>query len=173
MSQLNTKIEMIDFIILILVLIGLIVHRYLSSFWEQNILPYSAGFVTFANLFALIYLINFIKMFGIWFGIGLTLLCFFQLIYATFLWPFLLPTLKKTIYSFEPPKVNVFVYSSWSFIVISLLVLTIINFFVSDNKSLYYLVDLLKDKKNIVILISIVVLSNIVRGIIMKKIIGK
>lgn len=111
-------------------------HRYLTNFWEQGMLPYPIGFLTFANIFTVIQLINFIWIFGFFVGIIVFLLTFFQIIYGSFLWPFLLPQLivlhKKPII----PKANPFIYGSWSYVVIGLGLLTIMNFFISNYASL-------------------------------------
>lgn len=132
---------MLNLTILILIVVGLIIHRHLTAFWEQRMLPYPMGFLTFANIFTVIYLINFVWIFGFIVGVVVFLLTFFQIIYSSFLWPFLLPQLisfhirarlkKPTI-----PKVNPLVYGSWSYIVIGLGLLAIINFFISDYASL-------------------------------------
>jgi hypothetical protein len=94
------------------------------------------GFLTFANIFTIIYLINFIWIFGFIVGVAVFLITFFQIIYSSFLWPFLLPQLISIHKKPTIPKVNPFVYSSWSYIVIGLGLLTIVNFFVSDYASL-------------------------------------
>ena len=123
---------MLDLIILFLILVGLVLHRYLTTFWEQKMLPYSMGFLTFANLFALIYLINFVWIFGFIVGVAIFLLTFLQVVYASFLWPFLLPQLINVYKKPIIPKVNLFIYGSWPCLVIGLGLLTIVNFFVSD-----------------------------------------
>lgn len=100
---------MMNIAVIILVLIGLVVHRYLSGFWEQGQLPYSMGFLFFANLFALVYLVSFIWMFGIIGGIITTLLCYFQIVYSAGLWVFSIPGLinmHKSLDNFQIPKVN-------------------------------------------------------------------
>ena len=55
---------MLTVTILVLILVGLAVHRDLSAYWEKGLLPYPAGFVIFAQMFALLYLVNFAWMFG-------------------------------------------------------------------------------------------------------------
>ena len=47
-----------NIILLTLIIIGLILHNYLSFFWENGNLPYSHGFTAMAGLFFLLYLIK-------------------------------------------------------------------------------------------------------------------
>jgi len=163
---------MLDIIILILILVGLVIHRYLTSFWEQGMLPHAMGFLTFTNIFTALYFVNFVWVFGFVAGIVIFLLTFLQIIYASFLWPFLLPQLLSNHKKPTLPKVNLIAYSSWSYIVIGLGLLTVVNFFVSDYASL---------TKSIVEsfggsyitptfwIIGITVLSNIVRSYALSK----
>ena len=114
---------MLNVIIIGIIFIGLTIHRYLSPFWEQRQLPYPLGFITFANIFTLIYLVSFIWMFGAVAGIIISILCYLQIIYSTFLWILLLPWLLVTnnlINSTGTPQVNLFAYGGFSFIVIIL-----------------------------------------------------
>jgi hypothetical protein len=127
---------MLDLTLLVLIVVGLIIHRYLTIFWEQRMLPYSMGFLIFVNIFTVIYLINFVWIFGFIVGVAVFLLTFFQIIYGSFLWPFLLPQLISIHKKPAIPKVNLLVYASWSYIAIGLGLLTIINFFISDYASL-------------------------------------
>jgi len=167
---------MLNIIILFIILIGLIIHRYLSFFWEEGFLPYSMGFQIFATLFMVLCAINYIWMFGFWIGIVVFLLTFFQLIYASYLWPFLLPSLISILKKSTIPRVSVTVYGLWSFVVLGLIMLTILNFFVSDYMSLletivgvfnynYKLIGLL--------LIGSMIIGNIVRSYIMSKFVKK
>lgn len=134
---------MLSIIILILILVGLVVHRYLTGFWEQDMLPYPMGFLIFANIFSIIYLVNFIWVFGFVLGIIVATLTFFQIVFASFLWPFLLPRLIS-IHKDQPSSklfskltsVNPFIYGAFSFLVIGLGLLTIVNFFVTDYATL-------------------------------------
>lgn len=170
---------MLSIIIIILIIVGLIVHRYLTNFWEQGMLPYAMGFLMFANIFSIIYLINFVWMFGIVLGIIIAALTFFQIVFASFLWPFLLPQLVN-IHKEQPSSklfskltsVNPLIYSSFSFLVIGLGLLTLINFFVSDYASLTssiveffggnYLAPILW-------IVGIAVVSNIIRSFVLSK----
>ena len=167
---------MLNIIIIVLILIGLITHRYLTAFWEQGRLPYSAGFTTFANLFALIYLVSFIWMFGAVAGIIISILCYFQIVYSAGLWLFSLPSLLR-MYSTPRdtnalPQVNLFIYGSLSFIVIILAVLAIINFFISEYKSA---LEFFNGNYWILILSSLVILivGNVARIVIMSKLLKK
>jgi len=167
---------MLDIIIIVLILIGLTVHRYLTTFWEQGRLPYSAGFTRFANLFALIYLVSFIWMFGAVAGIIVSILCYFQIVYSAALWLFLLPFLLSmygTHRNFTtPPQVNPFIYGGFSFIVIILGVLTIANFFISEYKSILELSD--GNFWTLVLsFLAILIVGNVVRIVIMSKLARK
>lgn len=128
---------MLSLFILILISVEIILHRYLSTFWEQKLLPYSFGFILFVKLFILIYLINFIWMFGLICGTILFALIFFQIIYSCYLWIILVPWLIAVNRKTTTPKVNPFAYGLWSFIIIILLFLTVCNFFFTDYMSLY------------------------------------
>ena len=133
---------MLNVIIIVLILIGLIVHRYLSTFWEQGQLPYSMGFLFFANFFALTYLVSFIWIFGITGGIVVALLCYLQIVYSAGLWVFALPgliSMHKSLDDLIIPKVNPLAYGGFSFLVIIVAILTGINFFVSTYKSMWEL----------------------------------
>ena len=163
---------MINLIILILIVAGLVIHRYLTAFWEQRMLPYPMGFLTFANMFTVIYLINFVWVFGFIVGVAVFLLTFFQIIYSSFLWPFLLPQLVSIHKKPTIPKANPLVYGLWSYIVIGLGILTIVNFIVSDYASL---------KKSIVEffggsyitpalwLVGVMVVANLIRSYILSR----
>lgn len=132
---------MLSIIIVVLILVGLTVHRYLSLFWEQGLLPYSMGFLFFANLFAGLYLINFIWMFGWLSGVIIFFLTYFQAIYSAGLWIFLLPGLLSIHRNLTMPKVNPIAYGGFSFLVVILGVLTVINFPVSRYMSIWKILD--------------------------------
>lgn len=162
---------MLDIIIIFLIFVGLITHRYLTEFWEQGILPYSMGFLTFANFFTVIYLINFIWMFGILVGIGVFLLTIFQIIYGSYLWPFLLPLInihkKPTI-----TKVNPFIYGAWLYVVIGVGLLTVLNFFVSDYGSLLNNIKELFDNNYATLafwLIGTMIAGNLIRSYVLSR----
>jgi len=166
---------MLNVIIIVSVLIGLIVHRYLSTFWEQGQLPYSMGFLFFANFFALIYLVSFIWMFGIIGGIVVALLCYLQVVYSAGLWVFALPgliSMHKSLDNLIIPKVNPLVYGGFSFLVIIVAILTVINFFVSTYKSMWERVGE-NVWTSILTFIGIIVLGNIARVVVMSKFMKK
>jgi len=167
---------MLNIIIIVLILIGLTIHRYLTTFWEQGRLPYSAGFTTFANLFALIYLVSFIWMFGAVAGIIISILCYFQIVYSAILWLFLLPFLLSMYgtprNSTVPPQVNPFIYGGFSFIVIILGVLTIVNFFISEYKSILELSDG-NYWTPVLSFLAILIVGNVARVVIMSKLVRK
>jgi len=169
---------MISVIILILIFFCLIIHRYLTFFWENGNLPYPFGFTTFATIFIAIYLINYIWLFGFLVGIIIFVLTLFQIIFSSYLWPFLLPSVmnihKKpsTLLLLTPPEVNPFIYGIWPFIIIALSGLTILNFFIYDyGYLLIKIVDLLNNnyKTPIILLVGSMILGNLIRIYIMKR----
>ena len=172
---------MLNIIILFTILIGLIIHRYSTFFWEQGMLPYSMGFLMFANLFVVLYLINFIWIFGIIIGIIISILTFFQITYSTLLWPFLLPWLIKINKQLSPwprtfkrpiiPKTNILAYGLWSYVVLGLAILTILNFLISDYMSLSETTIKLFNE-NYILLVVVIIVSNFIRNYIMKKFIS-
>jgi len=167
---------MLDLIILLLILIGLVIHRYLTNFWEQGMLPYATGFLTFANIFLVIYLINFVWIFGFVVGIIIFFLTSLQIVYASFLWPFLLSQLISVYKKPTIPKVNPLIYGSWSYIVIGLGLLTVINFFVSDYASLTKSSIEFFGGNYITLIIWIVgiaILLNIIRSYVLSKFLEK
>jgi hypothetical protein len=102
------------------------------------------GFLFFANSFALIFFVSFIWMFGIIGGIVIALLCYFQVIYIAGLWVFTLPVLissLKSLDNFEIPKVDPLVYGGFSFLVMFIASLTVVNFFVSPYKSMWEIIE--------------------------------
>jgi len=166
---------MLDIIIIVLILIGLTIHRYLTTFWEQGELPYPHGFTIFANLFALIYLVSFIWMFGIIGGIIVSILCYFQITYSTLLWIILLPWLllvHNPKSNFQTPQVNPFIYGAFSFVVVILVVLTIAGFFISNYQSMLKYFD-----SNIWIIVVgtlvTILVGNVIRMIVMSKLINR
>ena len=139
-------------------------------------LPYSMGFLTFANIFLVIYLVNFVWIFGIMVGIVIFLLTFLQIVYASFLWPFLLPQLISIHKNPTIPKVNPLIYGSWSYIVIGLGLLTAVNFFVSDYASLTKSTIESFGGSHItpiIWIVGIAMLSNIIRSFILSKYLEK
>ena len=176
---------MINIIIILLIFIGLIIHRYLSSFWEQGILPYAMGFLTFANLFSVLFFINYVWMFGFLVGIIFFALTYFQIIYASYLWPFLLPWLinmhKESpaiafIKSTSGIRVNPIVYGAWSFIIIALGILTVSNFFISEYATtLKIILELFNGRYELLILLLIgsMAIGNGIRVYIMSRFLKK
>ncbi len=162
---------MLNIIIIVLILTGLTFHRYLTTFWEQGLLPYPFGFTTFANLFALIYLVSIIWMFGAVAGIIISIMCYFQIVYSAVLWLFLLPFLLS-MYGTRPkltiPQVNPFIYGGFSFIVVILGALTIVNFFNSEYKSILEQVNLWTFGLSLIV---ILLVGNVARIVIMSKLV--
>jgi hypothetical protein len=159
-----------NFIIIALILTGLIIHRYLSDFWVVGTLPYPFGFIKFANWFALTYLISFIWLFGLIPGVIVSALCFFQIIHSSVLWIISVPMVLKSNREQNIPTVNKYVYSSFSTIIITIAVLTLVNFFYSHYGSVW---ELLKHHiwVTIGVLASVCVIGNIARFIVMSIII--
>lgn len=166
-----------DIVIVIIICIGLIIHRHLSTYWEAGNLPYAHGFILFVWIFNIVCVVNFIWIFGFIAGIVLVVLTLLQITYASILWPFLVPgiirNIPKSNFGFmvsrnEPSK---FVYGGWTFLILGLLILTIINFFVGYYSSLLDKMLLLTNgdyKKLIMYAIIVVVGGNILRLITMK-----
>ena len=173
---------MINIILLSLILIGLILHHYLSIYWERKTLPYSHGFTTMGTLFALLYFINFVRMFGFTVGLILGFLCFFQIIFGIFLWFFLWRSilLDAAIISQSGPSwllegnPNMTIYSVWGFLVPIILVLTIINFFYSTFEELKPLLSVLYNFDNsLIYLLIFVTLSWTIRTLAVKNFIKR
>jgi len=159
---------MLNITIIILIVIGLIIHRHLTMYLELGLLPYSAGFIMFANIFAVLYLVNFIWMFGLLAGTVIAALTFFQIPHSAALWIFLVPSLLMTQKKRTIPSVNQIVYGGWSYILMLLGVLTIINFFVSGYKAVWeYLGH--NYKAFVLIFLAIIVVGNMIRIFVMSK----
>jgi len=188
---------MLSIIIIALILVGLTVHRYLSGFYEQGMLPYSNGFLVFANFFALTYLVSFIWTFGIVAGVIVALLCFFQVTHSAVLWIFLIiphllnmqkvSNIRKNP-SFSPPvmtegmavtslpKVNLFAlnlrmnllaYEGFCFLILIVTVLTSVNFFVSPYKIMWNLIG--KDFwTTLIVFAGVLFLGNVARVVCYK-----
>jgi hypothetical protein len=146
-------------------------------------LPYAMGFLMFANIFSIIYLVNFVWMFGFGIGIIIAALTFFQIIFASFLWPFLLPQLisihKEQTSSkllSKLTKVSPIIYGSWSFLIIGLGLLTIVNFFVSDYASLTKTIfDFFNGSyiTPILWIAGIALISNVIRSFVLSRFLEK
>ena len=159
---------MLNIAIIALILVGITVHRYLSTFWKHGQLPYSMGFLFFANSFALVYVVSFIWMFGIVAGIIIALLCFLQIVYSAGLWIFSIPWLINMHRNSAIPKVNPLGYGGFSFLVIIVAILTVLNFFVSPYKSMWELMgeNVLTP---ILIFLGVLVVGNVARVAVMSK----
>lgn len=157
-----------DILILIVICIGLIIHRHLSVFWEAGTLSYTHGFTLFVMIFTITYLANFIWIFGIIIGLILSALTFFQIIHSAFLWPFLLPGLikinrKKDITSLlhkQHPKF--WIYGGWTYLIIGLIILTVINFFVGNYSS--FTIRILESLKGNIFQLAIYLVIGLVVG---------
>jgi hypothetical protein len=127
--------HLLDIAIILLILVGLTVHTYLDNFYDQGRLPYSRSFSVFVNVFALIYFVSFIWMFGVAIGLVIGLLCYFQIIYSAGLWVFLIPYLVRIKHAPEKNNVNLLVYWCHSKLILLLGILTVINFFITPYGS--------------------------------------
>jgi len=166
-----------DIAILVIICIELIIHRHLSTFWEAGTLPYAHGFIFYFKIFNIISLVNFIWLFGFVNGIIVGLLAFFQIIFSSFLWPFLVPGLirdnRKNDLKFiqsrrEPSKL---LYGGWTYLMLGLLILTIINFFIGNYSSLTdRILELIDGNYKIVVVYVVIgiVAGNLLRIITMK-----
>lgn len=159
---------MLNLVIIALILVSLAVHRYLTTFWEQGTLPYPFGFIFFANSLIVVYLTSFIWIFGVIAGVVVSLLCFLQVVYTACLWIFSLPWLLSVHRNLTIPKVNPLVYGGFSFLVMAIAALTVVNFFVSPYKGMW---DLIGDNvwTIVAILSFILVVGNVVRINLMTK----
>lgn len=159
---------MLNIIIIALILLGLVVHRYLTVFWEQGMLPYSMGFTLFATAFMAIYSVSLIWMFGIVGGIIVALLCIFQILHVSILWIFSVPGLIQMYNNRNIPRVNPLIYGGFSYLILLIAILTVINFFVSPYKSM---MELIEDDIGpvIFVFVGIVAVGNIARIITMSK----
>ena len=105
-------------------------------------------------------------MFGFLVGTILFLLSFFQIIYSSYLWPFLLPFLVKIHKKRVAPSVNLVIYGLWSFIILIIGILTLLNFFVSDYGA--FLRGILNRLDNDIISLIILLLSSMIAGNIIR-----
>ena len=159
-----------NIILLTLIIIGLILHNYLSFFWEN--LPYSLGFSAMASLFFLLYFINFIRMFGVKIGLILGFLCFFQIIFNLFLWFFLYRSLKIETFFKRSGRIemNLIAFSLWVFLVPIILVLTIINSFYSNFEELKpFLTNLYNAENSLLYFLIFIIFSFTIRTILVNK----
>lgn len=161
---------MLNIIIIVLILAGLAVHRYLSAFWEQGQLPYSMGFLLFGNFFALTYLVSFIWMVGVVEGIIVSLLCYFQAVYSAGLWVFSLPWLISMNKNISIPRVNPSVYGSFPFLIIITAALTAVNFFASQYRSMWELIGE-NYRTTVFAFVGVLIIGNVARLAIMSKIV--
>jgi len=161
---------MFNYAIITVVLLGLSIHRYLSAYRENQLLPYSMGFDVLSIIFVVLYTVSFIWMFGIIPGIVVSGLCFFQVINSSFLWIFGIPGLIRMNRNKEFPKVNAFKYGSYFFVVTSLLIMVIINFVITSYKAMWYTIA-----ENLWIILAgfggIVVMGNLFRLLAMRRIV--
>ena len=127
--------NMLNIIIIVLILAGLTVHRYLSGFWEEGRLPWSVGFLVLANLFFILYLVNFIWLFGLLAGIIIWALAYFQILYGAVLWVFLVPWYLRIRRDRTMPGVSLKVQFGFGYLVMILGVITAVNFFLSSYMS--------------------------------------
>ena len=164
-----------DIIILIIIFIGLIIYRYLISFRETGNLPYAGGFNLYFKIFTILNFVSFIWIFGFVVGAIVALLSLFQIIYSSFLWPFLVPMIiynqKEDIALFQRRKPSILLYGGWNYLIIGLFILTIINFFVGHYSSMTdRILELFDGNYKI---ISMYVIIGIVAGNLLRIIITK
>lgn len=175
-----------DIIILIITCACLIVHRNLSTFQEFGTLAHPGSFLFYTLIFNISMAANFVWLFGIYLGIIVFVLTYFQITYSTFLWPFLLPDvirrnryaksarnnpLSALFFKNDETKPNELVNYSWSWLVIILLLLTIINFFIGEYSSVTHKILELSNMETPIILFYAgigIIGSNLLRYIVMK-----
>jgi len=125
----------LEIIILLLIQIGLIIHYYLDVFFDLKRLPFPSAFSLFVNIFLLVYAVNFIWMFGIWFGLLLTILCYFSIAHSAVLWMFLIPLSLEMKRSPETVKLNPLIHWCHSKVILLAGILGVINIFTSPYAS--------------------------------------
>lgn len=106
---------------------GLVIHYYLDYFFDQRLLPYSAAFSVFVNVFALGYTVALIWMFGVLVGLILALACYFQILFSTVLWIFLVPNALKMLRATSPLKVNAMVHWLHSKFAVAMVILAVVT----------------------------------------------
>jgi hypothetical protein len=157
-----------NIIIISLILITMAIHKYLAVIYNSNNLPYPFAFSLYTNLQYLFWSINFIYIFGWVIGIIMTILSIYNVIYMTFLWPSIMPWVLRVQKDVNAFNVKIYYYTSWSFLVILLGILTLINFFVSKFQIFApILLEFLKEYHILIILF--VLISNGIRYVFLKK----
>ena len=175
-----------DILILILICVCLIVHRNLSAYHEFGTLPHPGSFLFYTLIFNISIAVSLVWLFGIFPGVIVFGLTYFQITYSAFLWPFLLPDvirrnryaksarnnpLSSSFFINDETKPNGFVEYSWSWLVIILLFLTVINFFIGEYSSVTHKIFELANMKtqNILFFAGIGIIGgNLLRIITMK-----
>lgn len=175
-----------DIVILIITCACLVIYRNLSLYQEFGTLSHPGSFLFYTLIFNISMASNFVWLFGIYLGIIVFVLTYFQITYSTFLWPFLLPdVIRRNRYSTDvrnnplsalffkndETKPNELVNYSWSWLVIILLLLTIINFFIGEYSSVTHKILELSNIKTQTILLYAgigIIVGNLLRYIVMK-----
>ena len=161
-----------EIVIIILILINMAIHKYLSTLYDLGTLSYPRAFILYANFQFLIWFISLVFIFGWLFGIIITVLSMFNIIQLTFLWPLVIPWVLRLQKDTTAVNVNPIYYGLWSLSVLALAILTIINFFISEYKSLNPLiVGFLND--NYISLIVFAIMSNLIRYAIRVKLVSR
>jgi len=162
---------MLNYAIVVLVLLSLTIHRYLVSYRDNGLLPYARGFDIFSIILALTHTVAFVWMLGIVAGMIAALLCFFQIVHMTILWIFLTPGLIRVNIEKTMPRVNGVVYGSFSYLVGALIILVIINFFISPYKVVWTSIQ--KNMVNLAIFGGgLLLFGNLIRIVVLKKLLG-
>jgi len=158
--------------IIALILAGIVVHRYLTTFEILGLLPWNFGFRIFVIIFYIGCLMNSLWMFGFIWGIIVFLLILFQVIFTSILWVFLIPTMNANTKSFlknETPKVDMRIYSLWSIIPILLIVMGIANFFIADYKYILVCINKIGAIWFLTISLLVIVVGNLIRIRVLKN----
>lgn len=163
-------------IFLILLASGTIIHRYLSAFWENKILPYSGGFTLFTLIFNVLVLFNLIWHFGLVIGIILFILSILGIFYGSVLWPYLALehvsyTINKHPFMFGPPKPRKTIYALWplvSFLLFVLSIFTVLN--VDFKETFYEYTNTIENPINTTLIIGLLfIIGHILRVFVMKR----
>lgn len=124
----------INFILFIVILVGLLSHRYLSIYYTIGALPYHFGFLLFNLIFHGSLSIALCWSFGLSLGIALAAAALLQIIYGAWLWIFLMPWYLKVWDKATVPPVNQAMYATFGVCTWTTAGLMLANFFTSEYR---------------------------------------
>lgn len=162
--------------IILIFLACIVIHRRLSSYWITLKKHYPKNFLFLVNCFIALELINFIWLFGFWVGMIVFVLSFFQIIYSSVLWPFLVPSIiidkKRSAIEFMVLKLHPddSLLKVFKYLIISIIPLTILSFIINNYCSIWNLIyDKISADISKVIIISFLIIAfgNILRIVVL------